>query len=161
MNASFSLKDGVSLGLSQRGRTWYGASLVLLLLITGCVKLVSAAGSAAVLGTSDPILPFLSVRQILCFAACLETLVIIVLISSAETSHKYLAVLGLALLFACYKLTRLVFNVGDPCPCLGQITWWLGLKPKYVNVLSDALLAYMLFPSLLILFRSDDEHATS
>jgi len=121
-----------------------------ILAVTAAAKLLSAFGTAEVLGRPDHLL-LLPYRWILLGVAAIELMVVGVLASSSLPKVKLLTLLWLSLSFILYRLAKLVFNVPDPCHCLGQIAANLPVQPATLDLLLKGVIAYLFGGSLALL----------
>ena len=143
------------LRLRKTAVQWYLWSASGILLLLSSAKWISAFGTARLLTVNDPILPVFSVKSVVIIAASLELVVGVFVLSSFGLEKRLASLVMLGFAFAGYRISLLVFGVGDPCPCLGSLTEWLHLSNRAASGLSLLALTYLLVPSLFYLMRHD------
>ena len=117
-------------------------SALLLLAFTAVAKLISAAGSAAILAQADPVIG-LPTRWVLILAGGVELAVSIVILLSRSRLVPSLLV---AIVGAEFLLYRAVFQIGNfsrGCPCLGSFSAWANLPESTVNNLLWAVAVWL------------------
>jgi hypothetical protein len=125
-----------------------------LLLLTAIIKFMSAMQEVRVLGQPDPLLDFLSTRQLLALTALLEAGVAAVILwagRAVAASEKLLLVLWLAMMFLLYRLGLWWIGHQGGCSCMGNAAQWLGASPATLDIAAKVLLAYLLLGSLAFL----------
>jgi hypothetical protein len=138
------------LSVLPRVRKSFFGSAGAVLALTAVAKLISAFGTAELLGRPDHLL-LLPYRWILLGVAAIELVVVGVLASSIAPKVKLLSLLWLSSSFILYRLAKWVFNVPDPCHCLGQIAANLPMTPETLNLLLKGLIVYLFGGSLALL----------
>lgn len=132
-----------------------GAAAVLI--FSAGAKLLSVGEDSKFMADTNSIVFFLSNRQTMTLAAVLELGVVWALIWPSERClsirAKFTVVAWLACLFALYRLGLLAAQNPRPCKCLGNSLAWIGLSERQIECLALAMLAYLLVPSLVWLFR--------
>lgn len=126
-----------------------------LLLMTAVAKLVSATGNAAVLLSADPIL-WVSFRTEFILIGGLELLVGSVCLVRKGITLRAGLLAWLSTAFAIYRAGLWVIGWHRPCPCLGNLTGTLGIRPDTADTAIKIILAYLLIGSygtLLWLWR--------
>lgn len=125
---------------------------MIILLGTALAKLVSSLQEASVLGEPDPLFKFLSTRQLLFGTAALELVVVRSLtLRDSSTLWKLTVLLWLSSGFLIYRLGLLWVGQAGACPCVGNVTGWLGLSTSAADWYSRLLLGYLFVGSGLCL----------
>ena len=122
-----------------------------ILLCTGVLKILSALTETKVLGLADPMIDFLSNRQVLFFVGCLELVVSRILFSRCSDTVKASLIAWLAATFFVYRLGLWSIDFHAPCACLGRAGDWLRLDPHTVDKFMFVTLVYLAFGSVSIL----------
>jgi hypothetical protein len=130
----------------------YLKSVAFLLLITSAVKFVSAIQKAAALALSDPLIRFLSFKQISVVAGIVEITVALYIFKSSNVIRQLGMVAWLALLFIAYHMGLYLIQFHGVCSCLGNANSWLKLSDNSINNLTLGLLAYFSVGSILMLW---------
>jgi NADH:ubiquinone oxidoreductase subunit K len=119
-----------------------GVSLILW--TTGLLKLLSAFASAGILSQKDPLLAFLTVRELLLSSAFIEIVVAIILWRERHASIKPLVTIWIASMFSIYRLGLWLIAYKGSCPCLGTIGDWIPIPHKLLDhfLLSTILFMY-------------------
>jgi hypothetical protein len=135
-------RSGVAVGAGRFQRGFVGMVGVFLLL-TGGLKLVSILQESRVLGAADPLLSWLTVRQVLFLAAFLELGVGATLLRHRAARWTPGLILWLVLLFGAYRLGRWTVGWEGPCGCLGHLfERWPGFE-AWANRVTWGALALM------------------
>ncbi len=127
-------------------------SCVAILTATASAKLYTAMGGAGVLALADPVLG-LPNRAVLFGAAAVELAAVAFLLLSGDPLAKCACVCWLASCFCLYRVGMSILHPGAPCPCLGNVTDRLGLKPQTANWLMLATIVYMLVAGGVLMQR--------
>ena len=117
-----------------------------ILVLTGCVKLLSASERIAVLDTLDPIVG-IPIRFVLIATAIFELGVAGVIVSAAAPAFKHGLVLWLGGQFLIYRAFKGLFGASEPCPCLGNMAGWLGLSTRDADSWSFSLAVFLALTS--------------
>lgn len=120
---------------------------------SGAAKLISASTHLAVLDQSDGIFG-VSTRTLLVCVGTLELLVAIGMTSKRSSVFKHGLVLWLASQFLLYRCVTLLAGIGTPCPCLGNVAYWLSLPPKRLDEISLSSAIILFIVSALCLWLS-------
>lgn len=128
----------------------FKTSVVALLVLTATAKLLSASGTAHVLGYPDPIFG-LSNRYLLLWVAAAESAVIAMLLSKAPNPFKFLGTAWLGGNFLLYRLALAVLKPGAPCKCLGTVTERLHVNERLASTCLTVISAYLLVGGLYFL----------
>jgi hypothetical protein len=115
----------------------------LILFLTALLKVASALSGVAYLATPDPVLPFLTVRQVLLLSAQVEFVVAALLAAYPRSWYARHSLLSLCATFVVYRAGRYALHVRPPCPCLGRASDWLHVAPSDVDRLALCLLALL------------------
>jgi len=115
------------------------------LAIVGVAKIMSAFSGVRYLAQADPVLSFLSNKDLLLLAGGVEVLLAGALLLWPHLWYARYGLFSLCTTFAVYRVGMVVMGVHSPCPCLGRASDWLHLKPKQVDSLSFSLLAGLSF----------------
>ncbi len=116
---------------------------VCLLLATAAGKFGSATGNSRILDEKDPILWFLSNRNLLLVTGIAELLVVFSLLSLQSISARLSVLLMLCLAFIGYRLSLYLGGFPGSCKCLGMITAAIGLSDETSNRISLGILAFL------------------
>src|SRR5437868_3941207 len=108
--------------------TCFLTSCGIILTLTAAAKLVSAAGNAAILRDLDPLLRVQN-RTLLYSVAVAESVVVIFITFGRGVLLKMVSVAWLSLCFLSYRIGDAIIGV-TTCPCLGNITDNLHLRPS-------------------------------
>jgi len=136
---------------SMRTRTFRGISVFLCL--TSALKIVGSLGEAKVLAVADPLVGFLTTRQILFLAAVLELLVAGYLWFDRFDRYRPWLTIWLASLFVTYRVGLAAIGFHGPCSCLGNILEWFPSLEKWVNPMMWSALVCMLVVSAVSLWH--------
>lgn len=153
MDAVMSQRSSVSRMLSaNKAARIYLASVAVILITTAGLKLVSIFSDARLLLEADPLLSFLTNRQVILLSATTE-LVILGLIcgGSFGIAVKLAASTWLGAIFVIYRLGIWWIGAPEPCKCLGTLTRWIQVEPSTSNLIAKWLLAYLLIGSVAFL----------
>jgi hypothetical protein len=123
-------------------------------LLTAGIKFMSAMQEVRVLGRPDPLLEFLSTRQLLALTALLEAGVAAVILwagRAVAVSEKLLLVLWLSTMFLLYRLGLWWIGYQGGCNCMGDAAHWLGTSPEHLDTAAKVLLLYLLMMSSVLL----------
>jgi protein O-mannosyl-transferase len=119
-------------------------------LLTAAIKFMSAMQEVRVLGRPDPLLEFLTTRQLLALTALLEAGVAAVILwagRAVAASEKLLLVFWLSTIFLLYRLGLWWIGHQGGCNCMGNAAQWLGTSPEKLNSIATVLLAYLVVGS--------------
>ena len=125
----------------------------IVLMTTGVAKLISAAGSAHILQSPDPILG-ISFRADFLIAGSIESAIALACLLGKRIGLQAGLVAWLSTNLALYRFC--VWSVGwhRPCPCLGNLTDAIHVSPQVGDNVMKAVLAYLLIGSYAILFHN-------
>jgi hypothetical protein len=127
----------------------------LILLLTAAGKFVGAWRWDASLALADPLLPFLAPKQVIMCAAIAEIAVVIYLsFNNHPETNKALILLWLCFLFLIYRIGLLCIGFRGHCKCLGYWGPWLPVSASTVDLVAQAMLAYMFLGSAGILLQT-------
>jgi hypothetical protein len=137
--------------MNQRSVAFFIHSSGILFLLTAGAKLVSAAGTARVLNSLDPVF-FISFRNVLCLAAFAELGVAAVCLFGKSRKLQACLIAMLATNFILYRLGLYWQGYRKMCDCLGNITDALHIPPQTADTTMKIVLAYLLIGSYATLF---------
>ena len=138
---------------------WLFLSSAAILLISAVAKICSATMDIKVLSLHDPLL-LLTNRQAFWAAGSAELAVVLYLMVSSSDLRRALLLLQLSMVFILYHFFIWYYGFTEPCPCLGNVTGWLNLKPRTAHVLTISILAYLFITSIysLMCIKSRSPH---
>ncbi len=116
-------------------------------------KMVGAAKWTPGLRLTDPLVTFLTARQILVSASVIELCVVVFLWRQKADIKKGVAVLWLGFVFLAYRLGLWTVGFKGYCHCLGYWSSWLHIPEARVNTIALWMLAFMLSGAGLITIR--------
>lgn len=128
----------------------YLYSVSVLLSLTALAKLVSAAGSAKVLDTEDPIF-HIRFRYVFVAVAGLELMVALACVLAKPLRERAGLVAWLAASFLFYRFGLYLVGYHRACGCLGNLTDALHLSPDAVDIAMKIVLGYFTVGSGLAL----------
>jgi hypothetical protein len=126
------------------------AGAVLILVMTALAKALAASGEARVLARPDPLLGMLSNRQIMLIAVVLELLVIGLIMREMDRLRQVALIAWIGTVFLAYRLGLWWIGHEGACPCLGNVTYSIGLSPAMEDLGVKVLLGYLLLGSYSI-----------
>jgi len=103
---------------------------------------------------TDPVLPFLTTRQLVLAVSVIEVLALNVLIWHKDRLLKVALISALSSCFLIYRVSLYLATgslVEFRCPCLGFVGDWLHL-PRLAEVVVSSLLMWYLFVGSYLLF---------
>jgi len=126
-------------------------SSAFLLFVTAVLKLLTLFTPSRILLFRDPIIPFLSTKQLLIFAAIVELfLFCIIIFKPKKIGDPAVALLWFSISVLCYRLLLAWSGGLQYCNCLGSLTDWLKLDSHVASKISGVILCYFFVGSLLI-----------
>jgi hypothetical protein len=126
----------------------YLKSVAYIIIIFIVTKIISVSTEANSLKYADPLLNFISTRQLLVIVCVIETIVYIIIINSNVNNFvKILSILWLSIIFIIYRAGLLLINQKN-CNCLGIMNELFNISPNITNWLSIIVALYMLIGSL-------------
>jgi len=143
-HANFSVP--VSAARHHLGRwwpSWFLTSSSIILMITGVAKILGVSQSLKILGVSDPIFGF-SFGHLMLLAGTLEVVVALRCFAARPSVLNVAVVMWLATAFVIYRAGLFFSGWHGPCPCLGQLSDVLHLRPEFADSLMKWVLAYLL-----------------
>jgi len=118
----------------------------MILIVVGIVKLVSAAREVPINHVPDPLLPFLTFREMGIGAGVLELAIGVLLWIRRFASLHAKAVLWWGCVLSSYRLGLFLVGYHGACPCLGNAIDWLpGAKGWGQPVLWGIILLLLLY----------------
>jgi len=121
------------------------------LLITASAKLISAAGSAHILQTDDPLLG-VSFRNLFWMIGVTEVAVALICFFGNQLGLQAGLIAWLGTDFVIYRIGLLWIDFKKSCPCLGNLTDALHITPQTADTAMKIILAYLLLGSYATLF---------
>jgi hypothetical protein len=115
---------------------WVFRICAAILLVAAAFKLNSALYEIRLLGVANPLLDFLSNRQVLVVAAVVEIAVAWVLLSAQSNRSRAFYLSWIVAVFISYRGGLWLIRAPEPCGCLGSIGQWLGISDAATNMLS-------------------------
>jgi hypothetical protein len=121
-----------------------------ILLITAIAKVVSAMGTARILGTPDPIfsIPF---RDVFWIVGAIELAVAGVCFFGKRIAIQSSLVAWLATSFVLYRFGLKWVGYQKGCSCLGNLTDALHISPASADIVLKIIVAYLLIGSYAVL----------
>ena len=130
-------------------------SVASILLLTACAKIAASFGSIGILKVYDPLLTFLTVRQLVLAAAFLEIgASVFIWLNAGSEDRQLMAIAWISTVFICFRFGRFFGGFIEPCHCLGRVPEVIGLRPEFADNFIELLLGYMFILSYGLLFRS-------
>jgi len=122
-----------------------------MLILTGVVKLLSAAGNSAIVKTLDPIfgVPF---EKIFLFVGLVELIVGTVCLFGKNVTIQVFLLVWLSTCILIYRLSLYWIGWVKPCSCLGNLTGSLHISSKAADTIMKVILMYLLIGSYAMLF---------
>jgi hypothetical protein len=152
MNSEQSQKTAVSNGrIGQWSKTFIWSACIIFA-ITGLAKVISATGSAEILGQKDPIfgMPF---RYLLLLVGVIELAVPACWFSGCNHSTLLAATALISTNLLLYRLSLLLIGYRKPCPCLGSLTSEINISPRLADLIMKTVLLYLTTFSYIELYR--------
>jgi hypothetical protein len=140
-----------SRGWDEKLTRWFVVSAVIVLALTALAKGIAASGDARILSHPAPLLGLLTNRQTMLIAVVLEVLVIGLVLREREIVRKAAFIAWISTVFLAYRIGLWSTGNTASCGCLGNVTDTLGIAPTTADLVSGAMLAYMLIGSYAIL----------
>jgi hypothetical protein len=130
---------------------WFFASALLILALTALSKGIGASGDVRILSHPDPLLSLLTNRQTMLLAVVLEVAIVGLVLREREIVRKAAFIAWISTVFLAYRIGLWSTGNTASCGCLGNVTDTLGIAPTTADLVSGAMLAYMLIGSYAIL----------
>jgi hypothetical protein len=126
-----------------------------LLMAAGTAKVISAFSGVRYLANPDPVLSFMSSKQLFLVAGSLELLQGSLILLAPSSWYSRMGLLAVCTTFVGYRAGLSVLDVHRPCPCLGRASDWLHITPQRADLLALLLLGILLSIALtsLVLHR--------
>lgn len=124
-----------------------------LLFITGAAKIISALGKSAVLAKPDPMfgVPF---NYLLLSVGLLELFITVVCLLPAKQNIALGLVAALSINFCGYRVGLWLTHWEGYCPCLGSLTQAIHMSRHQADLLTRAILVYLMLGSFSFLASS-------
>jgi hypothetical protein len=126
---------------------WFIVSALLILLATAVAKGIGASGDGRILSHPAPLLGLLTNRQTMLIAVVLEVLVIGLVLRERDFVRKAAFIAWIGMVFLAYRVGLWSIGYKGSCGCLGNVTDTLGITPATADLVSGAMLAYLLIGS--------------
>lgn len=134
MESVFSLTVGITLG------------------VTAMLKAAALATSWPGGGRSDPLIEFLSAREILLLALVVEVIGALIILASRDAILRLATAVSIAAAFGIYRLgVTWISPQGWSCPCLGVAANWLPLDGALSNLIPWLILGFMFGGGIILL----------
>jgi hypothetical protein len=133
-----------SRGWDEKLTRWFVVSAVIVLALTAVAKGIGASGDARILSHPDPLLGMFTNRQTMLLAIGLEVLVIGLVLREREIVRKAAFIAWISTVFVAYRVGLWSIGYKGSCGCLGNVTDTLGIAPTTADLVSGAMLAYLL-----------------
>lgn len=117
-------------------------------LLAGTIKIISSLDDFPYLALPDPIVSFLSNRQVLGIAGAVEIIVGISLLRELLSPSKAYMMCWMTGVIIWYRLSYAIVKPSEPCKCLGYAAAWLNISPYTADTISRYLLFYLIVASL-------------
>jgi hypothetical protein len=130
---------------------WFFLSAVLILATTAVFKGIGASGDARILSHADPLLGLLTNRQTMLLAVVLELAIIGLVLRERAIVRKAAFIAWISTSFLAYRVGLWSIGYKGSCGCLGNVTDTLGVAPATADLVTGAMLAYLLIGSYAIL----------
>lgn len=134
----------------SRAQSLYLGGAAGMLLFSGLAKALSTLENLPALDQRDRIFFFLTTRQLMLLASCVELVIAAVIVPPLKRWNETKPVLlaWLASAFLTYRAGLVLAGEPPPCHCLGNILTRLGLSDEFTRAASIGMLVYLLLPSL-------------
>ena len=116
--------------------------------VTLIAKLVSALGDARMLNEPDPVFS-ISNRKLMVLAAVIELMVAVVCFFGKRPAIKSGSLMWLASIFFAYRIGLYFLDNGKHCPCLGNLTDALHIRPETADIALKGILLYFLIGGVI------------
>lgn len=126
--------------------------LCLLLLCTGAVKLISAAGHQRILQVPEA-LSGVQIRAVLVFAGLLELALVAACLTVRSSRILGLLVLWFSSCAMIYRAGLLILDPASPCPCMGTLSGWTGISDRIMSRIAFACLILITACALRLLLQ--------
>jgi hypothetical protein len=138
---------------------WFYSTVAIFLLLTAAFKLIGVLQESSFLAAADPLVPFLTVRQMTFSAGLIELGVAYALWRHRTAVWAPWLILWLVGLFAVYRLGLWSIDFRGHCSCLGHLFDWLPNVNAWADRLMLASLAVMAVGTLWTLLRANQREA--
>ncbi len=151
------MSAGNPIGFINKGAgklvTCFCLSAAALLLITGVAKIVSALGTSPILANPDPIFG-IRLNYLLLSVGLIEMAIACFCLPRTTRSLGLVLVAVISLQFLGYRIGLWLTDWRGYCSCLGSLTEAIHLSQRHADLLSQAILAYLLLGSIFLLARN-------
>lgn len=138
----------------SRFALWFFRGVAGFLAVTAALKLFSVVAELPLLRSSDPVLPFLTVRQSTFAAALLELGIACWLFRRSVSPRAPWVILWLVAIFTAYRLGLHEVGYKGPCNCYGQLPNYFPLSRPWLEWLGPLALVAMGGGSLWMILRA-------
>lgn len=125
----------------------------IILTVSSLAKLVSAGHSSPYGYYQNDVFDFLTNRQVFVVASAAELMVVFLVVSSVSQILKLCALAWISSCFALYRIGEYFLDSVRPCPCWGNIPFWLHLEKGTPLLFTTIIATYLLLGSYSILLR--------
>jgi hypothetical protein len=132
----------------QSIRHWFVRIAMGALIATALLKLVSLGSEARVLGAADPLLDFLTTRQVMLLTAIFEFGTVAAVFVNRNILTRCGLLLWISTVFVAYRVGLAAVGFEGYCPCLGTLTYGLPISPAVADRLALGLLVFLVGGSL-------------
>jgi hypothetical protein len=122
---------------------WLTTACAVVLLLTGVSKLIDGAGNNPLLLDLDPVIPFLTTRQLMLVVGCIEVVLAVYIFRSHLISNRSMAVLWFVCMVSAYKICAYCMHARRPCSCLGFVGRAMKLSTIQMDRLTWLILAVL------------------
>jgi hypothetical protein len=136
----------------------YVAGSLLILAVTAVAKGIGASGDARILSHAEPLLGLFTNRQAMLLAVVFEVLIIGLVVRERELIPKAAFIAWIGTIFLTYRVGLWSIGYKGSCGCLGNVTDTLGVAPATADLVTGAMLAYLLIGSYAILVWKTVSH---
>jgi hypothetical protein len=148
--------DQRGLSMAQLSRSiWVRSffySSMLALIVAATAKIISAFQPLRILNSPDPVLGFITRRQMLLLSGYLEIVIVVSMSWRASIAFSAAALAWLTSLFLGYRICLHFLAPTEPCSCLGSLSAWMHMSDAGLQVVTNGLFLYLLIGSYWIYF---------
>ena len=112
------------------------------------MKLVSVTQKVQALSVHDPLISFLTFKQIFIIAGIVEVALAIYIFKSTNTFRQLVLVVWLSVVFISYHVGLYLIAFHGLCSCMGNLNSWLKMSNSSIATLRNGLLAYLAIGSV-------------
>ncbi len=130
-------------------------SVACLFTLTGVLKILGASQEAPFLSGDDPVLSFLTNRQIMITVGMLELGLAAVILTHRSSQLKLWLTLWIACLFAIWRVGLVLTGSHRVCPCLGGTLAWALRHGAVVDWALKVIIGYLAAVSTIFLMLTN------